>query len=243
MQLAIDIGNSRVKLGLFEGSELLATEVCAELSPAIIQNFVYNHRVDSAILSSVRKQASELEAFLNDHFRWVQLGPETSLPIELRYKTPETLGQDRVAAVVGAQTLFPKENCLVVDAGTCITYELLNSEGEYLGGNIAPGIDMRLRAMHEFTAKLPLVERGDLDYWIGDQTTSAIRNGAQQGVLFEVEGMLNRCASFFTSFRAVFTGGDAFFFAENMKSKIFVHPHLVLLGLNSILLHYANRVE
>jgi type III pantothenate kinase len=240
MQLSVDMGNSLVKLGVFDGDELLATEVHQTLTVPVLSQVLYNHSVDFVILCSVRKPDAELEAYLEEHVRWVRLQADTPLPIRVQYKTPETLGQDRVAAVAGARALFPNQNCLVVDAGTCITYELLRADGTYLGGNIAPGMDMRLRAMHEFTARLPLVNRGEPDFWIGNDTPTAIRNGAQWGTLLEVEGMLNRCEAYFSEFQPVFTGGDADFLAKNVKSKIFVHPHLVLLGLNSILRHYAN---
>jgi type III pantothenate kinase len=140
-----------------------------------------------------------------------------------------------LAAVVGAYRFFPNQNCLVIDAGTCITYDLLTAEKEYLGGNIAPGIGLRMRAMHEFTAKLPLIERGEQDEIWGISTETALRNGGQYGAAYEMQGFIDACEAKFGRMQVVLTGGDADFFGKALKTKIFVHPNLVLWGLLEIL--------
>jgi len=182
----------------------------------------------------------EVMDFLKSQASFLELTTGTPLPIRLKYTTPETLGKDRVAAAVGAFHLFPKENCLVVDAGTCLTLDVVSAEGEFLGGNISPGIEMRLKAMHHFTAKLPLVEKVEtLGDWLGDSTKNAMLNGAELGALLEVEGFIGWCQVKFPSLRVVLTGGDADFFVKHTKTKIFAHQNLVLIGLNQILQHNA----
>ncbi len=177
----------------------------------------------------------DMEAYLRQNFFCIELGTRTPLPIQNTYRTPETLGKDRLAAVVGAFEMFPDQNCLVIDAGTCITYDLLRWDGVYPGGNIAPGLEMRLRAMHHFTANLPPVAIGETENLIGYSTESAMRNGAQLGIILEIEGFIAWCRSEWGEINVILTGGSIDFFVKNLKSQIFVNPNLVLSGLNKIL--------
>ena len=244
MNLTIDIGNTRTKIAVFQGDELLHQAVWDELTVDALKELAYNQKVEKIILSSVSKQSEEVMAFLKGHFAFLELMTDTPLPIRIRYKTPTTLGKDRVAAAVGAFHLFSGENCLVIDAGTCITLDLVSAEGEFLGGNISPGIEMRLKAMHHFTARLPLVARmGELPDELGDSTENAIRNGGELGALLEVEGFIHRCEKKYRPLRVVLTGGDADFFVKHAKTKIFAHQNLVLIGLNQILQHNAKLSE
>ncbi|MFQ5447165.1 MAG: type III pantothenate kinase [Saprospiraceae bacterium] len=239
MNLTIDIGNSRTKLGVFSPDELIHREVVASISVRSLQELSYNQNIENVILSSVASVPGEVEAFLKSNFFYLPLCTETPLPIRLRYKTPETLGKDRVAAVAGAWHHYPGENCLVIDAGTCITCDVLSAEGEFLGGNIAPGIDMRLKAMHHFTARLPEVSRSGnaVAGLLGLTTEDALRNGGQLGALLEMEAFIRACEQYFGPMKVVLTGGDADYFVKNIKTKIFAHPNLVLAGLNKILNH------
>jgi type III pantothenate kinase len=159
------------------------------------------------------------------------------LPIQVAYQTPQTLGKDRIAAVVGALALFPAENCLVIDAGSCITYEFLQATGVYLGGNIAPGVNMRLRAMHEFTARLPQVDLQAVEQWIGSSTAKAMNNGALLGVVLEIVGYAQKWAAERGNIRSILTGGDAPRLLEALPIKVEHEPDLVLIGLNKILKH------
>jgi len=172
---------------------------------------------------------------MKDDFFCLLLSETTPLPFQNLYRTPQTLGKDRLAVVAGSQALFPGQTCLVVDAGTCITYEILTAEGAYTGGNIAPGLRMRLQAMHTFTAKLPLTEPGETEIRIGYDTRSALMNGAQEGILFEIEGYANYCREQFGAVQVLLTGGDADFLSKKLKSEIFVDQNLVLRGLDQIL--------
>lgn len=234
MFLAIDIGNTRTKLALFKEDKLFQKITWDSWSLEKIEQFAYNHFVKKIILSSVQNVDEDILTFFKDNFDFIELTAETSLPIYNKYQTPKTLGKDRLAAVVGAYRFFPKQSCLVIDAGTCITYDLLNDKAEYLGGNIAPGINLRMRAMHEFTAKLPLIERGEQDQIWGVSTETALRNGGQYGAVYEMQGFIDACEEQFGRMEVILTGGDADFFGKALKRKIFVRPNLVLWGLYEI---------
>ena len=236
MNLAIDIGNTRIKLAFFAGETLIEKLILDEFIPEEIFNLATNRKVKHIIFSSVAGDLDkEFEKQLRLHFFLLLLNAKTPIPIQNDYKTPSTLGKDRVAALVGAYSLFPNKTCLVIDAGTCITYDILNSEGTFLGGNISPGMKMRLKAMHYFTNQLPLPKiKATKTNW-GDSTEGALLNGAQLGTLLEIEGFINLCHSDFGETITFLTGGDAIFFANKIKKKIFVRPNLVLTGLNKIL--------
>ena len=235
INLAIDIGNTRCKLGLFAGVELIRQEIWPEIDAGRLAEYAYNQKVQNVIFSSVGQLEPDAIGPLPAGLTVLQLSAQTPLPIVNAYATPETLGKDRLAAVVGAFELFPGENCLVIDAGTCLTTDLLSAEGVYVGGNISPGIRMRLRAMHEFTARLPLVEPGPIDDLLCSSTETALRNGGQLGAILETEQLITRCEERFGPLRVLFTGGDAEVFEKSLKKKIFVNHNLVLLGLNKIL--------
>lgn len=209
-----------------------------------LMEFLTNQRVESVILSSVRRPVDpEIEREMAKTARLVRFTHATPVPVRVAYKTPETLGLDRIAAVAGAFARYPEAHCLVVDAGTCMTLEFVLSGGHYLGGNISPGLGIRLRAMAEFTAGLPLGKLGEVDEWIGYSTDSALRNGAVLGAVMEIEGYIQRCEKEWGNVNAILTGGDALFLADKLKNKIFVHEHLVLEGLNKILEYNVRNLE
>ncbi len=201
-----------------------------------------NHPVKNVILSVVGPPpGDEVKAWLADTFHLVELTAATPLPFRNGYATPETLGKDRLAAVAGALARFPGENCLVIDAGTCITYDVLTKDGLYMGGNISPGIGLRFRSLQAFTASLPLVERAEVDNPIGRSTVTAIRNGVQLGAIWEMEGMIAAMQQQWKDLNVLLTGGDADFFEKNLKTRIFAHSDLVLEGLNKILTHNVSN--
>lgn len=245
--LVIDIGNTRAKAAVFQNEKMVCREVWTAFSKNDLIGFAYNHNVGNVILSSTAKVPEWTAAFLKEHRFSLELTNQTPLPIGIQYATPKTLGRDRIAAAVGAWAEYPSENVLVVDAGTCITMDVLSAEGHFLGGNISPGIGMRLKAMHHFTAKLPLLEPNNSPLptsgWIGGSTEEAIRNGGELGALLEVKGFIAFCRRRFRPLRIVFTGGDAYFFVRNLKTKIFAHQNLVLSGLNQILLFNVKQFE
>jgi type III pantothenate kinase len=185
----------------------------------------------------VRKDSNKLELFLAQKFRFVMLGSKTQLPFKNLYATPETLGNDRVAAVAGAQSLFPGRDVLVIDAGTSITYDLLTAKGEYRGGGISPGLQMRFDALHTLTSKLPLIkaEREKEIILIGNSTKTAILSGIQNGVLQEVDGIIECYKADFPGIKTLICGGDNKYFDKYLKNNIFAAPNLVLQGLMKIL--------
>jgi type III pantothenate kinase len=235
--LAIDMGNTLTKVGVFKESHLVVTHTFSQFPLEKIIELSTNHQVKNIIFSSVAQAMDEEEkSVLEEQFNFFELTASTPLPIKNLYRTPETLGKDRLAAVVGAYGMFPQSFCLVVDAGTCTTYDFVRQDGAYLGGNIAPGLRMRLKAMHRFTARLPEADlKEELKDWVGRDTIDALQNGAQVGALLEVEGYIAYAASQFGVVNVIFTGGHADFFAKHLKRKIFVNQNLVLEGLNKIL--------
>lgn len=250
--LALDIGNTRVKLGVFDGAELVHQEIWPQLSLPLLQKLAYNQNLEKIILSSVASVEEAVLEYLRSSFFTIELKTETALPFQNLYKTPQTLGKDRVAAAAGAFDRYPGQNCLIVDAGTCITLDVLDAEGRYWGGNISPGIAMRLKAMHHFTARLPLLVSdgfspsaaiGEMADRIGDSTANAMKLGAGLGAMLEIEGFADCCRQRFGSLQVILTGGDADFFVRNTKTKIFAHPELVLTGLNKILQHNVQLAE
>jgi len=231
MQFAIDIGNTFCKLATFEGVELKKREEFSSIEELIV-SLPSNFSSSPSIISSVR-QIPLHPIFENA----LILNYQTSLPFINRYLSIETLGMDRVAAVAGAWEIFPKENVLVIDIGTCITYDILKANGEYEGGMISPGLDIRLRAMHEFTSALPLVSADDSAQIIGNTTKTCLQAGAKFGVMAEIEGIIGYLKEDYPDLKTIICGGGGKLFERRKQSSIFVLPNLVLLGLNCILLH------
>ncbi|WP_159517663.1 type III pantothenate kinase [Sunxiuqinia indica] len=243
MNLVIDIGNSRIKLAVFENSEILHHIVVDELHPEHIQDLLLQHDdLKNVIVSSVRDYSAELKHFLRQSFdTYIELDADTPVPIINRYKTPESLGKDRLAAAVGATVLYPNQNVLVIDAGTAITYEFISSKHEYLGGNISPGLTTRFKALHQFTGKLPLLRENEKTPLIGTDTESAIQSGVQMGLLFEVEKYIEHFNTIYEKLQIIITGGDAILFDKKFKKTIFVAFNLTLIGLNRILEHNVKK--
>lgn len=235
MFLTIDAGNTRTKVSVFnpDGS-ITASLLAPENQIEPILEIIDKHVIDHVIISTTGQRDWDIKS-LGIAGKNIELNQDTRLPVQIVYSTPATLGRDRIAAACGAHALFPGQNCLVVDAGTCVTMDVLLGTGIYVGGNIAPGLRMRLRAMHEYTAKLPLVEPGWPELSFGDSTLHALQNGAALGIVMEIEGLLHRARDAFGEVSIVMTGGDAVFLAERLESQIFVTPELVTQGLFQIL--------
>jgi len=199
-------------------------------------------QLNQAILSSVKPVDEELIQFLSKNLElFIELDQHTPLPIENLYETPETLGKDRIAAAVGANELFPGQNVLIIDAGTAITYDVVSEKNEFLGGNISPGLQMRFKALNQFTGKLPLINYSDEFQLIGRNTEEAIRAGVQNGILYEIERTIETFNRNYENLQIVMTGGDSIFFDKKLNYSIFVHFNLTLIGLNRILEHNAKK--
>lgn len=236
--LVVDFGNSRIKVALFNGNELKQSFLLqneAELEPILFNPH------DHIIVSSVGVDASKVLQKSKAGGKKIFLSSSTPVPVNVRYATPETLGVDRLAAVCGAQQLFPRQNCLVIDMGTCINYEVLDDQGNYWGGLISPGVAMRFKAMHTFTARLPLFEAETDVPLIGNSTKGCMQSGVMNGVLEEMRGAIERLRLKYPDLRVILCGGDAQLFENQLKPSIFAAPELVLVGLNRILNHNVSN--
>ncbi|SHF51369.1 type III pantothenate kinase [Mariniphaga anaerophila] len=239
MNLIIDIGNTRTKFSVFNHGEEMISVPVDEFLPSHVDVLLKEHpSIDSVILSSVKNYSQELKKYLQKTFNtFIELDEETPLPVENCYNTKETLGKDRLAAAVGAFHLYPNKNVLIIDAGTAITYDLINEKGQYLGGNISPGLEMRFKALNHFTGRLPLVEKKDFGKLFGQTTSEAIRAGVQHGTVFEVDKAIETFKEFYKNLNVIITGGDTIFFDKKLKNSFFVHFNLIAIGLNRILEH------
>ena len=237
MNLVIDQGNTRTKAGIFKGNKLIADLQLEQLEKKDITEFLDKHHgIRFSILSSVIDTNNLLKELLIERAEYfLELEPHTPLPVKNCYKSPETLGKDRIAAVAGANNIYPGENVLVIDVGTAITFDLINNKGEYLGGNISPGVNIRFKALNDYTTKLPLLSVRDNYDLIAIDTESAIISGVMNGVLFEIQSYIEELKKKYNSLKIILTGGDSFLFDKKLKSTIFVNSNLVLSGLNYIL--------
>lgn len=231
MNLSIDIGNTQIKFGLFVKDEL------KEVFTGNIEELLAQYKIKNAIISKTGSN-DEIEYRLKvKKVNTLVLSPNLKLPVEILYKTPETLGTDRIAGSVAAKYLFPGDNVLKIDFGTCITYDLINRQNQYPGGAISPGMMMRFRALHNYTAKLPLVDPMQFTAFelTGSDTTTSILSGVINGIKEEATGIIKEYEARLGSLKVVATGGDAGLFVTLLKSEIFARPYLVLEGLNRIL--------
>ena len=233
MNLIIDQGNTFTKIALFEQNKLVSHLVIDTINDHAIDAFISGHHIKRSIISSVKDQ---LDHQLLKKYNLFQLTHLTPVPLLLDYKTPETLGIDRIAAAVAAKIAHPKTNVLIIDMGTCITIDLVNQEGNYLGGSISPGLKMRFEALNHFTGRLPLVKlKKEHLKLTGDSTESSIMSGVHNGVQHEIKGLINDYMAQYSDLKIVLTGGDAELFDIEPKNCIFADKFLVLKGLNEIL--------
>lgn len=226
----IDIGNTRVKWAVFDQQEMLENGSMPYGEWASVQEANKKYPSLSWFLSSVQNLPNREQL----GFNYELLDLSTTLPVTILYSTPSTLGRDRVAGVCAAHHLFPNTPCLVIDAGTCITFDILDEKGNYLGGSISPGIKMRLEAMHTFTGSLPLLHWEEVDGFIGDSTKTSMLQGVKQGILGETLHQISLYTETFPGLKVLVTGGDSPFFEKSLKKDIFAAPNLVLIGLNTI---------
>ncbi len=234
----IDIGNTRFKTALFEDGKVQSENNFEDFE--LFLAFTKTLQFEQALVSSVTYSKEQLEDLLV--FSFLFLDKKTSLPITNKYATPETLGVDRKAAVIGARAMLPHGPLLAIDLGSCITYDLLDSEDNYMGGAISPGLQMRFRAMHQQTARLPLVEMegGLVPEFIGDSTVNCLRSGVYFGILHEIDGFVQTYQKQYDDLKVIICGGDSKIFESLTKDHIFVIPNLILYGLDRILSYNVN---
>ena len=241
--LVIDIGNTQIKLAVFNQDEMVDMARYENIDEAIISTVLQKNNINKTIISSVNKNSRAWEPALKAKTTLLHFNAGMVKSINNRYKTPQTLGADRLAAVVGAHNLFPAKNNLVVDGGTCITYDWIDAGGNYFGGSISPGLNMRYNALNHYTAALPLLEPdANFDGVYGDDTITAITSGIQNGIKYELMGFIENYSDNRQDINIILTGGDNVFFDTLLKNSIFApyiknEPHLVLKGLNAAIEH------
>lgn len=237
MNLVIDIGNSATKMALFESENLIKKIQHHSLSIPMLETILNDFpSITNCILCSVKNHSEQLNQLLASRTKLIQFDYTTRIPIINKYSTPYTLGKDRLAAAIGANSLFPRNNVLAIDIGTCIKYDFVKSDSEYLGGAISPGIGMRYKALNQFTDKLPLITTSTEEIkLIGTSTEESIRSGVQLGVIAEINGIIHQYEMLYSEIKIVLSGGGSVELQKHLKKDIFASPNLVLYGLNKVL--------
>lgn len=235
MNLVIDIGNTRIKAALFKGKHLIEQKEFNTVN-SVLTDQLFLNKAKNAIISSVVDGKDDFYSAINNIIPTLIFTSETKIPLINLYQSAATLGSDRLAASIGGYYIYPKSNVLIIDAGTCIKYNFTNSKNEYLGGGISPGIQMKFKALHEYTSKLPLI-KADVFFTelIGENTTNSILSGVLNGSAAEIDGIINAYKTQFIDLICILTGGDGEYLAKRLKNSIFAHQNLVLKGLNDIL--------
>ena len=237
MNLVIDIGNTLVKMAVFQGDKLIKKKT------SLKQNFFKNleeldhsyPEIEHVLLSSVSKTPSKWLQKLQEDYKMILLTQELPQVFSNSYSTPKTLGNDRIALVSAANKLYPNQNVLIVDAGTCITFDFKNSENQFFGGAISPGLNMRYLAMNTFTENLPLLEPEEDVELIGNTTVKSMQSGVINGITAEIDGVISMYNSQFKDLTIILTGGDSQFLCKRLKNSIFANSNFLLEGLNYIL--------
>ena len=245
MNLILDIGNTFCKLCVFDDKDLIFKQIVKKKKKNIFEatdQIFAKNKINYAIFSSVNTHVEGLSARFNAlDVPFLEFSHSTKVPIKNSYMTPHTLGLDRLAAAIGASTLFEGKSCLIIDAGTAITFDYLKDGNEFLGGNISPGIQLRFKSLNEHTAKLPLIKEYDWTSGFGSDTPSAVIKGVLNGIKFEIESYISDFERDNPDGKIILTGGDTIFLAKNLKNTIFAAPNLVAFGLNRILNYNVSK--
>lgn len=238
--LVIDIGNTRSKAVLFDRGAVVRTAVLRDRSVTSVLEFLDGMRPTAIVIGSVAGEVTGLADELNGLAPVLVVTGATPLPIRNAYGTPLTLGVDRSANAVAAVRRFPDRNVLVIDAGSCITYDLVDATGVFRGGAISPGLRMRSMAMNTYSARLPLVDLPGSPPLLGETTEEALQAGVHHGAMAEMSGFIRQYADQFPQLVVILTGGDGLRAARALKNGIFAVPFLTLEGLHAILEHHLD---
>jgi len=233
MNLIIDQGNTATKLALFEEKgTLIKKQVFLKSEQKKAEKWILEveNSIKSILISSVTNDKLNLP-----EKKTIYLDAKTSLPIQIKYQTPQTLGKDRIANAVGIWNKNKNKNSLCIDLGTCIKYDLVDENGNYLGGNISPGLKMRYQSLADYTDQLPLIEPSDFEFGYGLSTETSIKNGVQHAIFHEINGFIDRYTEQFGQLTIFMTGGDLKYFDKGYKNPIFADSDLTIYGLNEIL--------
>jgi type III pantothenate kinase len=235
MNLTIDIGNTQTKIIVFNDTMPVFRKVTNSLSLLLVKKIVRNYSIENILLSSVVDRDKPLLNYLKTIKGFEVLSTKTKLPIKNKYKTPATLGNDRLANAVAGAFLFPGKNVLIVDIGTCIKFDIVNARKEYLGGSISPGMELRFKSLHHFTGKLPLIHESSKVFLVGKTTQEAIQSGVINGMTEEIAGIVQRYKKIYKTLTVIVTGGHTHRFAGELKFSIFAAADMVNIGLNEII--------
>lgn len=236
MNLIIDIGNTNAKLAIFQNEDIIHFEtVNYAVILGVLQSYIEKFKITKSILSNVGAEVEGLKDFLDKNFYNINLDNHTALPITINYDTPDTLGVDRIALAVASFYKSNRKNSLVIDMGSCITYDFITSDGVYQGGAISPGMNMRFKAMHNFTESLPLVTFRESQSIIGKNTEMSLINGVVHGITAEIDSYIDSLINEFGEISVFISGGDHVFFVNRLKNSIFADRKILLRGLNKIL--------
>lgn len=239
MNLTIDIGNTRTKIGVFNQKDLLTVLTFDNSKEINLKEIISNFDIQQSIISGTIEIPKYILDALKELPNHIILDTNTRLPFQNNYSSKDTLGKDRLALIAAAQANYPNRNNLVIGCGTCITFNFINSKNEFLGGSIHPGLKMRLKAMHTFTGKLPLVALENNADLIGNDTKSNMLAGVLVAASKEIDGMIDEYLVKFPEMNIIITGGDADFLVYRLKNEIFAVPNFTLMGLNHILEYNA----
>lgn len=234
MNLIIDIGNTSVKTGVFKQKKLIASFTFKKFSNKAINSLIEKYKPSIIGIASVGN-TPHYKIKEGKKTKLLSINSSTLVPIQNLYKTPKTLGIDRIAAAVYAAKYYKNKNCLIIDAGTCITIDFLDKKGKYMGGSISPGIKMRYKALHTFTTNLPLLKNIERVPFTGDTTKRSIASGVLNGTIQEIKGVIEVYKHLYPDIKILLTGGDQNFIKNQLKKEIFTISNIVLIGLNEIL--------
>ena len=232
--ICFDFGNTRLKAAVFEQDQLKEIIILADDNQETIENIVQQYQPAFSILSSVVNHQPAVEEVLNSRTNFHKLSHLPKLPFTTPVGKPETIGADRLALCAAAVNLFPHKNNLAIGIGTCITYNFINNQNQFLGGSISPGLDMRFKSMNQLTALLPLVKMEWNFPLIGYDTRTNLLSGVAWGMAKEIDGIIDAYAEKYGNFNVQLTGGDTLHFAPLLKNQIFADPQLIFKGLYAI---------
>ncbi|MFT3682623.1 MAG: type III pantothenate kinase [Ferruginibacter sp.] len=232
--LCLDFGNTRLKAAVFEKDEIVAELVLPDDSENSIRSIIEQYKPKRSILSSVINHDPVIENILSSATQFHKLTHSTKLNFTAPVTKPETIGADRLALCAAAVHFYPGKNNLVIGLGSCITYNFINQDHQFLGGSISPGMEMRFKSMHDYTAKLPLVKKDWNFPVIGYDTKTNLQSGVLAGISFEIDGCIDFYANKYGNFNVVLTGGDATYFARRLKNKIFADLKFLFKGLYAL---------
>ena len=235
MNVVLDIGNSLLKAGLFKNNKLVKKYNFEVDYYNNIKNLLETNDVLFSIVSNVSNPNKKLINLLNSRTKLIKFNTDLNVPFINKYKTKKTLGDDRVALITSALIQYPNENVLIIDLGSCITYDLIKSNKEYVGGAISPGLKMRYKSLNTFTSNLPLLEPKDANYLIGKNTEESIHSGVINGIIGELNHSISRYKSDNKEIKIILTGGDSKFLFNKIKNSIFATSNFLLLGLNFLI--------